>query len=244
MTALLLKLLLAHILGDFVFQPDKWVAEKRRKKHKSSYLYKHLGIHFLALIILLQFNTDYWIGILVILITHFLIDLLKLNLENRYAPGRLFIFDQVAHLFVILAVVYFYYPFSLSIGEILHPNILFFVLTLFCVTSVSAILMRLLMSRWPLPEDKVEDSLPNAGKYIGILERLLVFVFIVLQQWAAIGWLIAAKSILRFSDLSRAKDRKLTEYVLIGTLLSFSLAIGIGLLYIYLAKWFAYSSLP
>ena len=68
-----------------------------------------------------------------------------------------------------------------------------------------------------------------------MLERLLVFGFIVLQQWPAIGWLIAAKSILRFSDLSRAKDRKLTEYVLIGTLLSFSLAIFIGLLYRYLS---------
>jgi len=41
--------------------------------------------------------------------------------------------------------------------------------------------------------------------------------------------LIAAKSIFRFSDLSRSKDRKLTEYVLIGTLLSYGLAIMIAL---------------
>ena len=94
--------------------------------------------------------------------------------------------------------------------------------------------MRLLMDRWQLPEDNEEDSLPKAGKYIGMLERLLVFGFIVLQQWAAIGWLIAAKSILRFSDLSRAKDRKLTEYVLIGTLLSFGLAIATGLFYLFI----------
>ena len=89
------------------------------------------------------------------------------------------------------------------------------------------------MNRWVLPEDKENESLPQAGKYIGMLERLLVFAFIIIQQWPAIGWLIAAKSILRFSDLTRAKDRKLTEYVLIGTLLSFSLSIVTCLIYFY-----------
>ncbi len=31
----LLKLLLAHILGDFFLQPSSWVAEKEKKKLKS-----------------------------------------------------------------------------------------------------------------------------------------------------------------------------------------------------------------
>src|SRR5690606_32302350 len=101
------------------------------------------------------------------------------------------------------------------------------------VTSVVAILMRILMTNWVLEEDPKNDSLPNAGKYIGMLERLLVFGFIVLQQWAAIGWLVTAKSVFRFSDLSRAKDRKLTEYILIGTLLSFGFAILIGIIYLF-----------
>ena len=91
------------------------------------------------------------------------------------------------------------------------------------------------MSKWILEEDKSEDSLENAGKYIGILERLFVFGFILLNQWSAIGLLIAAKSVFRFGDLSRAKDRKLTEYILIGTLISFGLAISVGLLYQYLS---------
>lgn len=229
-----LALLLAHILGDFVFQPDSWVAKKRKYKQRSFVLYAHIGIHALALLMLLQFNFKYWIGILFLLLTHFIIDLLKLNLEGRFHNGWLFILDQIAHLLVILGVIYSYHPFEISFGEVLGTGSLLFLLSIFSVTSVSAIVMRLLMSRWPLPEDKTEDSLPQAGKYIGMLERLLVFGFIVLQQWSAIGWLIAAKSILRFSDLSRAKDRKLTEYVLIGTLLSFSLAILIGLLYLYL----------
>lgn len=229
-----LKLLLAHILGDFVLQPDRWIRGKRKRKYLSATLYLHLGVHALALLILLQFNFRYWKGLVVILISHFLIDLVKLNLENKRNNWKLFILDQVAHLLVILGVVFFYFPFQLDTASLLSPSFLLLLLSIFSVTSVSAILMRLVMSRWQLPEDKEEDSLPRAGKYIGMLERLFVFAFIVLHQWAAIGWLIAAKSILRFSDLSRAKDRKLTEYVLIGTLLSFGLAICIGLSYLFL----------
>lgn len=232
MTGFVLKLLLAHILGDFVLQPDRWIREKRKRKHRSKALYLHLGVHALALLVLLQFNFTYWLGISLILISHFIIDLVKLNLENKGKSVPLFIFDQVAHLLVILAVVFIYHPFNVDLNALFAPPFLLLLMAIFSVTSVSAILMRLVMSRWQLPEDNEQDSLPKAGKYIGMLERLLVFGFIVLQQWAAIGWLIAAKSILRFSDLSRAKDRKLTEYVLIGTLCSFGLAIAIGLFYI------------
>ncbi len=235
MISFALALLLAHIIGDFVFQPDDWVAKKRQKKLLSPFLYLHLGVHAAAMLLLLQFNLKYWPAVLIILVTHFFIDLLKLYLENRFHRGWLFALDQLAHLLIILGVAYAYFPFQVSLKEILGQDILLFLFAVFSLTSVSAILMRLLMSRWPLPEDTAEDSLPQAGKYIGMLERLLVFIFIVLNQWAAIGWLIAAKSILRFSDLSRAKDRKLTEYVLIGTFLSFSLAILIGLIYSYLA---------
>jgi hypothetical protein len=49
-------------------------------------------------------------------------------------------------------------------------------------------------------------------------------------HFEAIGFLIAAKSIFRFGDLKEAKDLKMTEYVLIGTLLSFGIATVISLI--------------
>lgn len=63
-----------------------------------------------------------------------------------------------------------------------------------------------------------------------MLERLLICCFILAGHFEAIGFLLAAKSIFRFGDLKEAQDRKLTEYVLIGTLLSFGIAIATGLL--------------
>lgn len=35
MIELFLKILLAHLLGDFVFQPEKWVVDKMAKKQRS-----------------------------------------------------------------------------------------------------------------------------------------------------------------------------------------------------------------
>jgi hypothetical protein len=99
------------------------------------------------------------------------------------------------------------------------------------LTYVSAILIRELMSGWTESlSDSIGESLSNAGKFIGMLERLLVFIFIVTGHWEGIGFLLAAKSVFRFSDLKESKDRKMTEYILIGTLLSFSIALTVGLL--------------
>src|SRR5690606_965836 len=83
-----------------------------------------------------------------------------------------------------------------------------------------------------------EESLIKAGRFIGVLERIFVFLFVIIDHWEAIGFLLAAKSIFRFGDLRQGKDRKLTEYVLIGTLLSFGISILIGLAYLRLMPKF------
>lgn len=231
MMLLVLKLVLAHAIGDFVLQPDQWVKDKTIKKHKSKYLYFHVLIHALALLILLQFNTNYWIGIVSIVVSHYIIDVIKLNLTKKTNPRLLFILDQMAHLIVIIIVARTYTQYSFDINTLYSKNVLALLLSLIAITSIASVIMRLVMSKWILDEDDANDSLEKAGKYIGILERLFVFGFIIINQWSAIGLLIAAKSVFRFGDLSKAKDRKLTEYILIGTLLSFGIAISVGLLY-------------
>ena len=87
------------------------------------------------------------------------------------------------------------------------------------------------MSKWSNDLKDIEDkeSLKNAGKYIGILERLFVFIFVISGNWVGIGFLLAAKSVFRFGDLKESNDRKLTEYILIGTLLSIGIAMAIGM---------------
>ena len=70
------------------------------------------------------------------------------------------------------------------------------------------------------------EGLLDGGRYIGYLERLLVLLFMLASLPAGVGFLITAKSILRFGDVKESTQRKLTEYIIIGTFMSF----GWGLL--------------
>ncbi len=234
MSLLFIKMLLAHVLGDFVFQPSGWVEHKLKRRHKSKYLYFHILIHLVALLVVFRLDFAYWPVFVIIPISHFIIDLIKINLHKKVNTRWLFVVDQLAHIMVILGLGLYYFPdFSIS-AELFSEKDLFLVLCLLILTFAGSVFIQVLMSRWIVTEDKENQSLPAAGKYIGMLERLFIFAFVVLNQWSAIGFLITAKSVFRFGDLSRAKDRKLTEYILIGTLLSFGLAILTGLLF----KWF------
>ena len=245
MLTLAIKLILAHIVGDFVLQPTKWVNHKIKYGYKSKYLFAHIAVHLAALLIVLQFNLKYIIGISAILITHYIIDALKIKFTTKKNSSQLFVADQLAHLAVICSVVYAYHPFVIDLDFIYKPELLLLVTLAFFVTYVTGILMRLFLKPWQDaidPQNKSKSStikntsLAGAGKIIGMLERLFVFGFILLNAWSAIGFLIAAKSVFRFGDLTEGKNRQLTEYVLIGTLLSFGIAIAAGLLYNYLTK--------
>lgn len=207
MIVLVITFLLAHLLGDFVLQPASWVAHKNTYKVASKFLYIHVLVHALLLVVLLKFDTQYWVGILTICLGHYGIDILKIYTQKQEASPKAFIVDQLAHLVLIIGVAYAYYPTSDIWFLFKSEKWLLSITSLILVSQVGAIVIRVLMSSWKLEEDSANESLKNAGMYIGIVERLMIFGFVVFDQWAAIGWLIAAKSIFRFSDLSRAKDR-------------------------------------
>lgn len=228
---ILLQLLLAHVLTDFVFQNTKMVKHKRNYKGKSWYLYAH---SILAGVLSYVFLQD-WGQVLVpiiIIVTHFFIDLWKLNQSKDNL--KYFIIDQILHL-LIITITWLYLIDGFS-------SILPAVSMFFSSTMALAILIGYLIvifpvgfiigkatERWQyeVAKEGAQNSLKKAGRYIGIFERILVLTFILINNFAAIGFLIGAKSILRFSDTKGA--RKQTEYVLIGTLMSFAICIVIGL---------------
>ncbi|WP_316929641.1 hypothetical protein [Winogradskyella psychrotolerans] len=121
---------------------------------------------------------------------------------------------------------------------ILDSHLLLLIICVAFLTKPTSILMKTIFSKWNISKlTKDNESLKDAGNYIGVLERLLVFVFVVLGHWEAVGFLITAKSVFRFGDLTASKERKLTEYILIGTLISFGIAIITSLLYLTLKNY-------
>ncbi|MTH14056.1 DUF3307 domain-containing protein [Flavobacterium sp. LC2016-01] len=227
---LFVKLLLAHLLGDFIWQPNSWVADKEIKKHKSIYLYVHVVLHG-VLATILAGEISFIPYVIFIAITHGIIDLIKLNFQKKKTKRTWFVVDQIAHILVLIAVVLLYQ--NKNIIPFWQDNTFWILLTGFLlVTKPVSIFIKTIISIWsPESQNSHQDnSLANAGNYIGILERLLIVCFILTNHFEAIGFLLAAKSIFRFGDLQEAKDRKLTEYVMIGTLISFGIAIVTGLI--------------
>jgi len=227
---LFIKLLLAHLLGDFIWQPNSWVTDKETKKHKSIYLYFHILLHGILAAVLV-WEIAFIPYAILIAISHGIIDLIKLNFQKNKTKRTWFIADQIAHILVLIAIVLLYQ--NKTINFIWFDNQFWILITGFLfITKPTSIFIKTIISIWsPESQDSNQDnSLANAGNYIGILERLFVFCFILTGHFEAIGFLLAAKSIFRFGDLKEAKDRKLTEYVLIGTLISFGVAITIGLI--------------
>lgn len=225
-----IQLILAHLLGDFILQPNSWVADKENRKLKSSYLYFHVLIHTVLSFIFLWDLKLWWVAVLVG-ISHFIIDVCKLSFQNDQTKKRWFFIDQALHVAVIGVVSLYFGEFNFDFLK--NQDFLKILMGALFLTTPVSIFIKLLLSSWtPVTEEEntQTESLSSAGKYIGILERLLVFTFIVVNHWEGVGFMIAAKSVFRFSDLAQAKQRKLTEYVLIGTLLSFGIAVLAGIL--------------
>jgi len=236
--AVFLKLLLAHLIGDFFLQTTKAVNAKEYKKISSPYLYIHCVIH-ISLVILAIWSVDFWPYALFIGFSHLIIDLAKLYLQRRKWKVESFLIDQILHVVMLIAVAFVYTRTPLSFPFLSKDQCLLLVTCILFLTSPCSIFIKIAISKWSpqnIEETKVNGSLQNAGKWIGNLERLLIFLFIIIGKFEAVGFLLAAKSIFRFGDLKQGEDRRLTEYVLIGTLLSFGIAILVGIAYSYLSK--------
>lgn len=228
---ILLRLLIAHLIGDFFLQPKNWVKDRNKKHFGSAKLYLHALVHgVLAWLVLWDINQ--WGVALIIFGSHLLIDLLK-----SYQQGRntlWFIIDQALHAVVILCVWRWMLVKDLEldiVAQISDTKNLYVIGAFILLSRPTSIFIGIATQKWRKEiEDDKKKTLKDAGLWIGVIERFLILIFILAKQDAAIGFLLAAKSIFRFGDLRKTEEKNQTEYLLIGTFLSFGMAVVIGYL--------------
>lgn len=220
---LILCLLLAHLVADFVLQSNRICKDKAEKKWKSPYHYEHAAIVF-GLSWLVTWDIRYWWCALAIGVLHFLIDMWKSYREDKVTW---FVADQLLHVVVIVGVALMWcsmndwsMPFGISAKHVA------LVIAILICWKPANIFIKLMLKHYSvnMPEEKPGGF--NAGALIGNIERWLILTFVLMQHYEALGLLIAAKSIIRFSE----KDTAKTEYVLAGTLMSIFIAVMAGLL--------------
>lgn len=239
---LLLVLMIGHMLGDFYFQPAKMSAEKNRSFSRLAiHSVIYLGGMLLAMLTFINFQ------VLLIALTasilHFLIDALKYfgysihrksGLEYPVSKERvktlLFFGDQFFHILslFILSFIFLEKGFTLAetsilqeffisvfgTGEIVVYRIILLALLLGKPTNL---IVSMLFKKYK-PNTVNDLGIKNAGAWIGTLERWLIAIFVALGQYAALAFVLTAKSIARYSKIT--EDHAFAEYYLIGTLAS------------------------
>ena len=231
----LIKLITAHLLGDFILQSDKLCNNRysdNAMERMSANAIHSLIQSLLSYVFVGVWNL--WILPVIIFISHFLIDLLKTQYGRRRLPD--FICDQAVHyvvIFLLWRFLLFNIPISNTVSKIYQTAWIVFSAYIAILKPTSILIKSFMEYNSWIPTNPSLKGLPNAGKWIGFLERILILTFIFTENTEGIGFLLAAKSIFRFGELNRSKDLKVTEYVLIGTFLSFTVAILTG----YLAVW-------
>lgn len=253
MAATFVILLTAHLIGDFVLQ-TAWIA---REKRRIDVLLLHVLLITALSAVLLGDAPPAVLG--VIFVTHLGMDFVKSRGmrpaadpdSSLWSAIGAFTVDQLFHISVLVALAVTW-PGVASRGiwlQMLPPVLeshFLAGLTLICAVIAavpagghviamltSPLLREIEESRLAISAETGWHDVPglrNGGRYIGWLERALVLLLILSGQPNGVGFLIAAKSILRFGDIKDAHQRRVTEYVIIGTFLSFGWAILVAAL--------------
>ena len=230
-----LKLLVAHLVGDYLLQSSRIAAGKARP----ALLALHLAAH--AVLLVLVGLTEppsarLWLGLLLVLAAHGAIDAWTIRKQPR-TLGHLAL-DQGLHLASLIAGAAIAQPGQVSEGwftaRTLAGDAGAWVVSAGALLAVPA--GATVIGRWVRPfREALSDAsrvqvagLEYAGRWIGMLERLVIFVAILAHAEALIGFVIAVKAVLRLPEARERWSRELAEYYLVGSLASLSWALILG----------------
>ena len=255
---LVYNLFFVHVIADFYCQSEESCKNKKESGFKGRHLYLH-SLIVLLLTAAACWNVKMIIPAAIIGISHLVLDGIKSVIEKQIADHNnaleetkkkktfgllIFTVDQLLHIAIIILCAWCFGKEWLEFHFLtdISPRILLGVLALIVLAKPVNILVDVLFAEYTISpvnkeaEETNETSTPKAeehnnfhsGRIIGTLERWLILLLVMLTQYEAIGFLIAAKSILRFSETSKGTEK--SEYVLVGTLFSFLIALSIGIL--------------
>jgi hypothetical protein len=215
MTETFALLLLAHAVADFLLQTRRMALGKRDPFQ--------LLLHTTIVLVTAQAALGQFAAwpLLALAAAHAAIDAAKARLPPSLSA---YLADHAAHLVTLLALAALkpdLFATGLWASQSWLPAAAALLAGAILVTAAGGHAVGLLMSRFPATD--LAQGLADGGRIIGLLERGLIFTLVVVNQPAGIGFLIAAKSILRFDTASHSQ--KAGEYVIIGTLASFGWAI-------------------
>ena len=192
----ILLLIIFHVVGDFYLQSDE-VA--KHKENLNSFMLIHSIIYSIPFVLLfIYFKIDVSLFIIITL-SHLLIDICSVKLKNKYKECLIFCSDQFIHLFIIYLC-----------SSYMNLTIVFSNMTLISILAILILIKPVgvlisLAFKVIFKEEKSNNEL-KIGTYIGYLERIIIFLLCIFDSISTIGFIIAAKTLVRYKDINNNKN--------------------------------------
>ena len=223
---MIVAMILAHLVGDFVLQTDKLAAWKARDI--SGVAVHGLVVTIITALFALPFKPFWWQGVLFISLAHVLIDASQLYYKLPVAPITRFLIDQLLHFLSIFIALYAGGYLDLSVVQSTYSPQL---QTILIVATGYAFIT---MPTWVLLKfvgyALVEGSPPvfpdRFHKYAGIVERIVVLTVVLAGFVLLVPLLMMPRMWMERNQLADKEGRPL---LLFECLAGIALAVMVGL---------------
>jgi len=236
-SSLLLKLVVGHLAGDFLLQGDRDAANKRTP----SVLARHTLVHAAILTVIAVTQpfreAGEWLVLGLLLVSHAGIDAITVR-AFASSPRRLLV-DQTAHLVAIGIAVQVLAPGELrealasALPVLQARDSWWFAGGLVTAVWVGGVVVGTAVAPYAARLSEMgsgREGLERAGRTIGKCERALIYLFIMTGHEALVGFVVAAKALMRLPEARDRGTRGASEYYIVGTLLSLVWAVAAGLM--------------
>lgn len=200
-----------HVIGDFYLQNDN-VAKNKKNLNTSMLIHTTIyAIPFILFYIYFKINA---LSLIIIIISHVLIDICSVKFKNKYKEKELAIFciDQFLHIATIYGC-----SLCMNLQKMISNEILTLLLAILILLKPISIFVSLVLQS--IFKDEKNNDDVKIGRYIGYLERIIIFLLCIFNSISTIGFVIAAKTLVRYKDINNDENHFQEKY-LIGTLLS------------------------
>jgi len=242
MQDLFIPLLAGHLIGDFLLQTR---AMAEAKKGLAARVWHAAVVGAVTCVLVAPGPPSpaaAWLAVGLAVLLHFAIDTVKSGLASEDWNVYVFLIDQAAHVLALVGITVAFTSSGYSCLWMRVTPAYFRILILISGLILCVWFGAILMGKALQPVirelgDKPAEGLRHGGRRIGQLERALTYLLVLSGNAGAIGFLFAAKSILRFGEIKQPGQRKEAEYIVIGTFASFGWALLVAVL---TQRWLAH----
>lgn len=247
----LLRLAAAHFVGDFVLQPRWLLTRQRAPRWLALHAVIHAALYFAVLAPAPRSLSEAAAAAVILAGVHAAIDFVTVRFSDDGVVA--FCVDQAAHLAVIVAVASWLPTAPLPTARIAaallaSPMLYLYVGGYVAIVPAAGHFVQRVSAHFLKRIDRtvvaLKPGLPDAGKYIGWLERSLIVTFVLVGHAEVIGFLIGAKAVIRYPEMKSDDREHFADYFLIGTMTSVGLAIAGGLVLLQVARMLEATGAP